>query len=196
MEPIVISKYCIIRDNQLIIDGKGILALDKEISFKEFSKAVYQELKLNYPKFYKMDNLSKLGLLAAEALNSDFNFEEKYNQDRIGIVLQNSSSSLDTDNAFQKTIQDADNFFPSPSVFVYTLPNIVIGEISIKMKITGESIFFISESFDSELMYDYIKQLFETKSIDCCFAGWIDFLNNDYDCFIMFLERKIGRAHV
>jgi hypothetical protein len=36
--------------------------------FAEFSKKAYHHLGLSYPKFFKMDNLSKLAFLGAELL--------------------------------------------------------------------------------------------------------------------------------
>ena len=42
---------------------------------------------------------------------------------------------------FQETIQHADSYYPSPALFVYTLPNIVTGEIAIRNKYYGETSF-------------------------------------------------------
>ena len=55
------------------------------------------------------------------------------------VVFFNRSASLQADTAYQATIQDPDNFYPSPAAFVYTLPNIVTGEIAIRNKYFGET---------------------------------------------------------
>src|ERR1700741_5650650 len=103
---------------------------------------------MSYPKFHKMDALSKLGLLCAEHALKNGDFLSKYPLNRVGIVLSNSASSLETDRQHQRSISDKSNYFPSPAIFVYTLPNIVIGEMAIKYKITGENAFFVSEKRD------------------------------------------------
>ena len=114
-------------------------------SSREFLKQAYQYLDLKYPKFHKMDLLSKLGIVAGELLVGN---EEESALADLGIVMANRSSSLQIDEDFAKTIRNEENFFPSPSLFVYTLPNIVIGEICIRHKIKGENAFFILNKFD------------------------------------------------
>jgi len=110
------------------------------LSFKNSAEIAefYRSLQIDYPKFYKMDNLSKLGFLASEMI---FNDEDNrfIPREDIAVICFNSSSSLDIDTQYQKTIHDNENYFPSPSLFVYTLPNIVTGEIAIRNKFLGET---------------------------------------------------------
>lgn len=111
---------------------------------KEFLSGLYQVYGLNYPKFFKMDLLSKAGLLAAETL-----FRVHPADEQTALVFANAASSLETDRLFRQTIQE-EEFFPSPSVFVYTLPNIVLGEVCIRHHLYGEQIFFISPKLNAE----------------------------------------------
>ena len=92
---------------------------------------LYREFVGDYPKFFKMDSLCKLGFIGSELLLKGINAEEKENA---AIILFNRNGSLITDRNYQKTITD-DNYFPSPALFVYTLANIVTGEIAIRNKI-------------------------------------------------------------
>ena len=104
-----------------------------------------------------MDDLSKLAFLTAEfVFSKNENFE-----DNTAVVLSNNASSLNTDKKHQEAIQDKENYYPSPSVFVYTLPNIAIGEISIKHHLKSENAFFIEEKFNAELLYNYATVLIE-----------------------------------
>jgi len=171
----IISKQCVITSNKLFVNNK-LIDNYSEINFNEFLKELYHEHIKSYPKYFKMDNLSKLGIIAAELLSDEF---KNINGKNISIVLMNSASSLDTDNNFQKTIMP-DNYFPSPSLFVYTLPNIVVGEICIKHKIFGETAFFISEHFDEKLMYNVIANVLNNAITELVFAGWIDVFENNY----------------
>ena len=84
-------------------------------------------------KFYKMDNLCKLGYVAAGYLLKDTN----YRPEEIGIILANASASLDTDCRHQAIINKEGDKAASPAVFVYTLPNVVLGEICIRHKNSG-----------------------------------------------------------
>jgi len=132
-------------------------------------KELYHHLQLDYPKFFKMDNLSKLGILAAEIL-----LEGVENKKELAIILSTSSSSLETDTAFQQTINDEDNFFPSPAVFVYTLPNIVIGEICIRHQIYAENMMFIINENNINDFYQQTKQLIETMKLKRGIFGYLD----------------------
>src|SRR5580658_10472690 len=70
-----------------------------------FLQSVYQYSGVNYPRFYKMDNLSKLGWLAAEILLQDGFQAGDYRAEEIGIVLANANASLDTDLKYFDTVK-------------------------------------------------------------------------------------------
>ena len=140
----------------------------------EFLKPAYRHLHIQYPKFFKMDNLCKLAFLSAEVLLKDAELTTRHASEETGMIILNSSSSLETDEKHQASINDRGNYFPSPSVFVYTLPNIMIGEIAIRHKIKGENAVFISEKPDANLIFNYVSELLLKKRASCCIAGWVD----------------------
>jgi hypothetical protein len=178
-DKLYISSFCSISKNQVQVNGTLYFESDINTPFPEFIKGAYKHSGMSYPKFFKMDNLSKLGIATTEFL---LHYENKsdLSGNKTGIVLSNSFSSLDTDLTYQKTIANKEEYFPSPAVFVYTLPNIVIGEICIKHKIQGESIFFVTKDFDPSFLHFYVSDLFQRKDLDSILLGWIDYLDNDY----------------
>ena len=152
-----------------------------------FLKEMYYNLELDYPKFFKMDNLCKLGIIGTELLsrkNKDL-FSRK---DRVGIILQNKSSSLDSDIKHQEGIE---NNTVSPAIFVYTLPNIVIGEISIKHKWQSEGVFFIDENIDIKLLSQYSNILLKEGRADLNLIGWIDVIKNQYSLKLCVVNAEI-----
>ena len=148
-----------------------------------FFPALYKALQVNYPKWYKMDRLSQLGILAAEILFRDAGFSAKEHPVNTAIVLANNHSSLDTDLRFSEQLDE----IPSPAVFVYTLPNIVIGEISIKYGIKGEQAFYIMEKPDLDFLLQYVRTLFAEGQTEHCIVGWIDLFKEQYsaDLFLV-----------
>lgn len=158
-------------------------------NFKEFSIEVYKQHYITYPKFFKMDNLSKLGFLASELILRE-ETDRNIPKPDMALVLMNSSSSLDTDMAYQQTILPGENYFPGPSLFVYTLPNISIGEICIRNNIQGENTFLISENFDAQMIYDVTHHLFKSTSTKKCLTGWLDLKNDHYFAFLMLVEEQ------
>lgn len=179
-----ISASCVISDHIVFKDGQPIFE-NKESALSDFLVSAYRYLNVQYPKFHKMDNLSKLGWLANEVLLRDSFNTSKYKPEDIGIVLSNANSSLDTDIKYLETTKD----IASPALFVYTLPNIVIGEISIRNHFKGENAFFIFKDFDAEFIQQYVSNLFNNDILQCCICGWVELLNNEYKAALFLIEK-------
>lgn len=169
-----ITKKVIIENSSIKIDDTVFMKSD-ETDFPKFMKSAYIELGIKYPKFYKMDNLCKLAFIASEALLKGEKLNEKYVPEEIALVFSNGSSSLDTDAEYQATIDERDNYFPSPAVFVYTLANIMLGEISIRNTCKGENAVFISEEYDKDFISDYVGLLYNTGNTKACITGRVEF---------------------
>jgi len=184
-----ISTYCIIRNQQIIRDGQ-VLYADEEGDFPTFIKAAYKHLHMDYPKFYKMDNLSKLGLIAAEVL---LNQEE--DKSDIALVLANRSGSLDTDVRHQESIQQTENYFPSPAIFVYTLANICAGEISIRHGLQSENAFFVSDEWDGDTMVSYASYLLQSGKAKQVLCGWLELFSDKYQAVLYLVGQKGTLPH-
>lgn len=169
-----------IEHSKITVDGNIIFENQSE-TFQEFAKEAYKSLDLSYPKFHKMDNLSKLAFLSAETILKD------EDHSRTAIVFANRSSSLDTDFKYQESINDQDNFYPSPAVFVYTLPNICVGEISIKHKMQTENAFFVLDDFDEKFLNDYSEQILLSGKADKVLCGWVELYQENYKAFVYLL---------
>lgn len=181
-----VQSYCSITTNILKRNGSEIFASD-DANFTEFAKNAARHLELNYPKFFKMDSLSKLAMLASEMIIKDADQET-------ALLFANRSSSLDTDVRFQKSISDAAQYFPSPAVFVYTLSNIGIGEISIKNQLHTENCFFIFDAFDATFMHAYANILLATGKASKVLCGWTEILGDQYHAFA-YLVSPEGTIH-
>lgn len=136
---------------------------------------LYREFIGDYPKFFKMDSLCKLGFVAADLILKGQISEQKENA---AIILFNRNGSLITDRNYQKTIVD-NNFFPSPALFVYTLANIVTGEIAIRHKIYGESSFYVLPHKDDEVIDDVVNNAYLTSNPSFILTGWVDYDDDD-----------------
>ena len=189
-ETCFITQSNIIRKHALIRNEKVELNTESFVNFATFIKALYKKEAISYPKFYKMDNLSKLGFLGAEMLLKDNAFLDRYRKEEIGIVIMNSSSSLDTDMAYNETIKDKSNYFPSPSVFVYTLPNILIGEICIRHKIKGENAFLVTDQFDPGKVIESVKLLLDKDHAQACLCGWVEVLGDKFESVLFLIEKE------
>jgi len=138
-------------------------------AFGSLAKCIYLHYRIDYPKFFKMSALSKLGFLAAELLMRDVDLSGT-DPERVAMFFANASSSLHTDCIYQETIGNQ----PSPAIFVYTLPNIVIGEICIRHGFKGEGVFFIQEQFDKEPLFACAENHLNLNRSSMCLTGWVE----------------------
>jgi 3-oxoacyl-(acyl-carrier-protein) synthase len=180
--PYKISAYCHIKDQMVAVNGEIIIA-ESGLEYPAFIKSVYTYFNTQYPKFFKMDNLSKLAFMAADILINQEKLGPEKNWN-IALVFSNRASSLDTDRKHEDSIKDADNYFPSPAVFVYTLPNICMGEISIRHRLYSENSFFIFDDFNPGYLIDYAHGLLEDGKADKVLCGWVDLEEDAYEAFL------------
>ena len=182
-----ISASCVIgggrvyKDQGLIFDASGPDADTLLLS-------LYQHSGINYPKFYKMDRLSKLGWLASEILLEGGFDKDRYQPGSVGLVLSNANSSLDADIKYWASVSD----MASPSLFVYTLPNIVIGEICIKNGFKGEHAFYITPRFDAAFIEQQVEYLLNTEILQACICGWVDIVGEEYKAALFLVEKGNG----
>lgn len=146
--------------------------------------SLYKQMIGNYPKFYKMDGLSRLGFVASEILlnaekgETDVERREEEGErllEERAIIFFNHSSSIASDRNYKESINDKDNYFPSPSIFVYTLPNIVTGEIAIRNHFHGETSFFILPDKDERMMEEILQASCRDAQSKSFLTGWIDY---------------------
>ena len=182
-----ITGYCCIRENRIYTHDGGVPT--SGAGLQEILERVYTSMNLEYPKFYKMDTLSKLGIVATEFIVRD-KVLTTYSPHSIAVALANKNSSLDTDFAFHDSLSK----MASPALFVYTLPNIVIGEICIRQGWKGENAFFIQESFDIDFQTEYVDTLLQKGDVNACLAGWVDVIGEEHDVFLYLVE-KVNRGN-
>lgn len=144
----------------------------------------YAKLKLDYPKFFKMDLLSKTALLATECLAP---FEGKV-PDRNALVLSTAEGSFDADLRFEQSRKE----IASPALFVYTLPNIMLGEVCIKHGFKGEQMCTVSDNLEVDNMVWAVEDLLSNREMDYCLLGHIDATGNQTKALLAWIGPYSG----
>ncbi len=178
-----------ISQTQIVVNG-----VSKEVPVAEdgnWTKALYSSMELSYPKFYKMDSLAKMAFLSLQLMEKEVALSEMETSE-VALIFANSSSSQATDLKFIESYTEKGN--PSPSLFVYTLPNILTGEISIFKKWYGENIFFINENFNAEFFIDQIN-FYLRKGSKACLCGWVNAIENKEECFLFYVSSEKGELN-
>jgi hypothetical protein len=149
---------------------------------------VYDALGCAYPKFFKMDLLCKWAWLAAEYLlvTGRGPVYEGYPKEKTAVVLFTGAGCLEADKRYQETLAT----IPSPALFVYTLPNIMLGEISIRHGFKGEQLCMVQNGFDSSEQIFWVNDLLEHKEMDACLCGWVDVTADILDVCMFWVARS------
>ena len=183
--------YVVLNQGYVSVNGRE---LEHEASGNALLTELYRNHIADWPKFFKMDTLSKAGFVASELLIKELGEHrlgsEEFAQGR-AIVLFGATASLCADRNYQETIRDKDNYYPSPALFVYTLPNIVTGEIAIRNHWRGETSFYVTEAPDAAQMAFHLACAFQDQVTDSILAGWVDSSrNDDFQTFMTEIRRE------
>ena len=164
--------HVLITPERVCVDGR-------DIAFTGTGKAMltdlYKRYVGDYPKFYKMDRLSQLGFIASELLLQAEGRERFKDCDDRAIILFNHASSIMADRQYLSSIETPGQFFPSPSLFVYTLPNIVAGELAIRNHYHGETTFCILPERQDEVMHQVLQACCQDETTRSILGGWVDY---------------------
>ena len=176
-----------ITNNLIEVDGS---TLQVQTTGKPMLTELYKSHVGNYPKFYKMDLLSRLGFIATELLLSAEDKERFTEANDRAVILVGHHGSLLADINYLQSIKNPNDYFPSPERFVYTLPNIVTGEIAIRNKYHGETGFYLLDERNDEVINNIISTAFIDSKTKSVIGGWIDCTDNDnFEADLNIIER-------
>lgn len=85
------------------------------------------------PRFGRLDPVCQLGLTAVEALGMKLEARAA-----VGVIVATQAGSLSTDAQYWRTRNEPGG--ASPTLFVYTLPSSLVGEIAIRHGLTGPNL--------------------------------------------------------
>ncbi len=180
-----------ITETEVVVDGKRVETCKRGVEMLTY---LYKEHIGDYPKYYKMDTLARLAFVASELLLKTERDDEpdgmQHDDDR-AVIFFNRSGSVVSDCKFISSIDSAEFFFPSPSVFVYTLPNISVGEIALRNGYHGETSFYVLHEKNETLMDDVLRASFQDAGTRSIVGGWIDCTSDEkFECEISIILPK------
>ncbi|RYE25115.1 MAG: hypothetical protein EOP51_05140 [Sphingobacteriales bacterium] len=183
MQETVIAHKVHIANGKIARDNKPVIS--ENITSAEDA---YRLLGYNYPKFFKMDVLSKWAWLASECIlnNSGARLDEGMDKTKIGLVLMTGDGCMDVDKRYQKSISD----IPSPALFVYTLPNIMLGEICIRNGYKGEQLCLINANYNEQELNFWASDLLYNRDMAACLTGWVNIKDGKEEVILYWLTSR------
>ncbi len=146
-------------------------------------EALYTALQCNYPKFYKMDKLCKWAVAAAHWLFADDALLASTDRNKVALMLTTGHGCLEVDKRYYDSMA-----MPSPALFVYTLPNIMLGEICIRYGFKGEQLCMVSTSFDANEIF-FSAQSLMSQGMQACLAGWVEVTPYTHDIHLFWITK-------
>jgi len=178
----VIAGHVAITNNTIIHNGVSVPAMQEAEPWTP--ETVYTLLQCNYPKFYKMDKLCKWAVIAAHGMFSGNSLLASVDNGKVAIALATAHGCLDVDTRYHNSIA-----MPSPALFVYTLPNIMLGEICIRYGFKGEQLCMVSHAFDAQELF-FSAQSLMSQGMQACLTGWVDVANDTPDAHLFWITKN------
>lgn len=176
-ESIAEEDFTSVQTHSILIDSQRATLDGQQFRTTATGKSLlvdlYKTFIADYPKFYKMDPLCRLGFVASELLLRAAASTVD------AIILFNHSSSTVADRNYWATVSNHADSFPSPAHFVYTLPNIVTGEIAMRNNIHGETAFYIINEHDSSIKESILHSFAHASAATSFLTGWIDYPDDE-----------------
>lgn len=183
--------FCSIRNKQVKLNDTILFEVDSSLSSSSFLMEVYKFLELKYKRFHKMDELCKYAIIASSLLLKD----QEIHEENTALLLSNACGSTPTDVKYidySFPQEGQEQFVNNPATFVYTLPSVMMGELSILFGFNSENQFMILPTFqpDTLLIHAHLL-LVSNMDIKHILCGWINIDEGGEDVFLFLLERDV-----
>ena len=138
---------------------------------------IFKKFLADGSRFFKMDLYSRLAYVGTSLLAKDA-LEACDPEDRAMVIFTENGSVL-ADRKHLSTFSNPEEFFPSPAVFINTLPNVVLGEIAVKNDIKGETTLVLLPRRDEAAMHRIVEATTAATKPSALLCGWVDCAGED-----------------
>ena len=195
-----------ITESSFSVDGKAITV---ESGGAALVTEIFKKYLGDGQKFYKMDPYSRLAYLSccmaaqgpdgpreqdpAQTASSSVNREATVDiaPEETALVLFTREGSLLADRRHLGTFCREGEYYPSPAIFINTLPNVVLGEIALKNRIKGETTLVMLSERDETTIRTVLEATLSFSSPRRLICGWVDCPAEDsFTADVRLLERR------
>lgn len=185
-EELHINHWVSLAKGKVVVDGQLAYEQSSEENCIQLLKRIFKDTDKSYSKFHKMDRICKVAYISSELLIQKSE-NIPLSPENVALVFSNSSATIETDKKFQESLSE----IPSPSIFVYTLPNIMLGEICIRNKFKGENLFFVEPRLNTEILTQNTQMLFQHSNTKMAILAWVDFYSTEsYECYMALISKE------
>jgi 3-oxoacyl-[acyl-carrier-protein] synthase-1 len=171
LQPVVYKavKSLMIKPGEVILDGE---ALQFDSSGAAMVSEIFKKHLSDCSRFFKMDLFSRLAYVATGLVAKD-SLKGCAPED-IALFIFTLNGSVLADRKHLSTFSDPEDFYPSPAVFINTLPNVVLGEIAVRNSIKGETSLVMLPERDDTVIDKVIMVSASASRPSAVICGWVD----------------------
>ena len=158
-----------ITPDSLVVDGQ---AVPLEARGSSLVTEIFKKYLADGSRFFKMDLYSRLAYVGTSLLAKD-TLDAYDPEDRALFVFTQNGSVL-ADRKHLSTFSDPKEFYPSPAVFINTLPNVVLGEIAVKNSIKGETTLVLLPDREETVIQQIMEASMSATRPGVVIYGWVD----------------------
>ena len=190
MEDLSVISSVQYRSGRLSVDGR--MLCDSSASSTEAIINAYRAQGIDHPKFFKMDPNAQLAVVAVEPLFQRIAQLPDLDRDRIGLVHLSRHGSLEIDAHYWNTYTS--EHLASPAAFVYTLPNIALGEVGIRHRLHGASFCLLSDAPRTDLLLAAAEQMIAQEGMRHVVCGWSDIFAGRATATFLLVSTNVGQT--
>ena len=162
-------KHVVITPEGLQIDRQSVPVESKGA---ELITELFKKFLADGSRFFKMDLYSRLAYVASGLLA--LNTLEDCEPEKRALCFFTLNGSLLADRKHLSTFADPDAYYPSPAVFINTLPNVVLGEIAVSYSIKGETTLVMLPERDEGIIESVVGATLDSTAPQALICGWVD----------------------
>ena len=162
-------KHLRITPEGLWVDGQ---AVPLEARGAALITEIFKKYLADGSRFFKMDLYSRLAYVGTSLLAKDS--LKGCDPEDIALFVFTQQGSLLADRKHLSSFSNPDEFFPSPAVFINTLPNVVLGEIAVKNNIKGETTLVLLPGRDDKTIQQIMEASLSATRPAVVLYGWVD----------------------
>ena len=156
------------------IDPEGLSVDGRSIPMENKGTALLPEVFKKYladgSRFFKMDLFSRLAYVGTGLLAKD-TLEDCAPEDRALLICTLNGSVL-ADRKHLSTFSE--EYYPSPAIFINTLPNVVLGEIAVTHQVKGETTLVMLPNLDEVCLESTLSATLDATRPSAIMAGFVD----------------------
>ena len=153
----------------LTLDG---LPVPMEARGSALVTEIFKKYLADGSRFFKMDLYSRLAYVGTTLLAKDT--LEGVNPEDVALFIFTLNGSVLADRKHLSTFSNPDEFYPSPAVFINTLPNVVLGEIAVRNNIKGETTLVMLPDRDETTIDRILEASLSATRPSVMIYGWVD----------------------